>query len=247
MQLPEIDFSSLEFREVGSWPLLLRIAIVIGVCITTLTIVYFLIFSDELDRLDKAKQQLKTKSTEFKEQYTLAVNIDGYKAQIADMQSAYQEYIRQLPSSSNIPELIDSLTKIGEHNGLKINSIKIGDPKLISGFYMSLPLTLSIMGGYHNIGLFVNETSKLARIVTLHDFSIKQNTANKAGILQIDLQAETYWLASSSEIAASQAEDATSKKGRKDTKTPTPAKGVVKTPNPPEKAAETQSNAVIKD
>lgn len=222
MRLKEIDFSSLEIREIGAWPLILRVGVLIGAAIATLLLVYFLIFMPELTSLEDSVKKLDDKRKEFKDQYTLAVNFDAYQAQMNEMQNAYQEYIKQLPSSSNIPELIDSITKIGERNGLKINSIKLGDPKLISGFYMSMPLTLSVVGGFHNIGLFINETAKLARIVTLHDFTLKESSdAANVGQLQMDMQAQTYWLASQAEIDTQKTDVVPGKKGRGKT----PAKG----------------------
>lgn len=235
MKLPEIDFSSLEFREIGSWPLILRIASIIGACIVLIIAIYFLIFDSEIESLKKSIADLEKKRSEFKEQYTMAVNLDAYKDQMKEMQSAYQEYVKQLPSSSNIPELIDSLTKIGESNGLKINSIKLGDSKLIDNFYMSLPLTLSINGGYHNIGIFISETAKLARIVTLNDFNIKV-ASGQSGDLQMDMQAETYWLANTAEIDAQKpatTDKSSTKKGSaaKTPAVPVPTQG--NSPQPP--------------
>ena len=36
MQMPEIDFSSLEIREIGTWPLVLRIIIIFTASVLTI-------------------------------------------------------------------------------------------------------------------------------------------------------------------------------------------------------------------
>ncbi len=215
MRLKEIDFSSLEIKEIGAWPLILRVAVLVAAAIVTVILMFFLIFMSELEALSTAEQNLETKKKEFQDQYTMAVNVDAYQAQMKQIEEEYDAYIKQLPASSNIPELIDSLTKIGERNNLFINSIKLGDPKLIADFYMELPLTISVVGGYHNIGLFVNETAKLSRIVTLHDFTLKRvSDVSNDGMLQMDMQALTYWLASKAEIESQQVDAPTGKKGK---------------------------------
>lgn len=207
MQLPEIDFSNLEIREIGSWPLIMRIGVIVLTVVTSIILVYMLVISKELDDLAAAEKNVADKMKDYKDQYNQAVNLDAYNKQMQDAQTTFQEYVNELPAASNIPELIDSLTKIGQKNNLKINSIKIGDPKLESGFYMSLPLTLSMTGQYHDIGLFVSDVSKLARIVTLGDFNIKPVGAANPGELDIDIQAQTYWLASQSELSQQKPED----------------------------------------
>lgn len=219
MRLPEIDFSSLEIREIGAWPLILRIPVVISAVVVALTIAFFLIFETQFVVLEDNLKKLDDKKKEFQNQYNQAINLDAYKAQMKDMQAIYEQYVRELPSSSNIPELIDSITKLGEKNGLRFNFIKIGDPKLTSGFYMTLPLTISITGTYHNCGLFVSDVSQLARIVTIGDFSIKavtgsDNAQKAAGLLDVTLDSQTYWLATASELQQQKTIDTKPVKGK---------------------------------
>lgn len=217
MQLPEIDFSSLEIKEIGAWPLVLRVAAIAGVVLVAMIASYFLVFSSELGDLSDAHKKLDDKKKEFKDQYAQAINLDAFKAQMSEMETAYQEYVNELPSASNIPELIDTLTKIGERSGLTFSSIKIGDPKLVAGFYMMLPLTINVTGTYHNFGIFVSEIGKMSRIVTISDFAIKptagsgtgasSNPASGAstkntvpGLLTMSLETQTYWLASVADL-----------------------------------------------
>lgn len=198
MRLPEIDFSTLEVREIGSWPLILRVGVVAACAILSSFLVYFFILSAQFDALTNAEKQLQDKKNDFKQKYNMAVNLDAYKKQMEEMQLAYKDFLKELPSSSNVPELVDSISKLGENNALKFNSIKIGDAKAAAGFYMELPITLNVVGTYHNFGKFVTDLSKLPRIVTVNDFSIKPSDKvddpASSGILNMTLETETYWL-----------------------------------------------------
>lgn len=224
MQLPEIDFSSLEIKEIGAWPLILRVAVIAAAVLAVMVASYFLVFASELGDLSDAQTKLDAKKKEFKDQYSQAINLDVFKTQMNEMQTAYQEYVNELPSASNIPELIDNLTKIGERSGLIFSSIKIGDPKLVAGFYMMLPLTINVIGTYHNFGIFVSEIAKMSRIVTISDFAIKLTAGSGGGsvsgsgansgagssstsiknvvpgLLTMSLETQTYWLASIAEL-----------------------------------------------
>lgn len=203
MKISEIDFSSLEIRDIGTWPLILRAAIVVAAGLLSIIIVYFLMIESHVEALDLQEAQLATKRTEFKEKYTMAVNLDAYKQQMIEMQGMYKEYLKALPATSDIPDLIDGISRLGERNNLKFGSIKVGDAKVASGFYMELPIDLVITGTYNNIGKFISDLSKLSRIVTIEDFSIKPVTDDPnnsiSGLLLMNLNTKTYWVASQSE------------------------------------------------
>jgi type IV pilus assembly protein PilO len=207
MKIPEIDFSSLEVREIGTWPLILRVAIVAAAGILSILVVYFFIIESKVETLDLQEAQMLTKRTEFKDKYTMAVNLDAYKKQMVEMQDMYKEYLKALPSTSDIPELIDGISRLGEKNNLKFGSIRVGDAKVASGFYMELPIDLVITGSYNNIGKFISDLSKLSRIVTIEDFSIKpvpvdDKNISSSGLLLMNLGTKTYWVVSQSEQTA---------------------------------------------
>lgn len=256
MQLPEIDFSSLEIKEIGAWPFILRAAVVAAAVIVAMVATYFLLFSSELDTLSDTQKKLDDKKKEFKDQYTQAINLDAFKAQMEQMQSAYQEYVNELPSASNIPELIDTLTKIGERSGLIFSSIKIGEPKLVAGFYMMLPLTINVTGTYHNFGIFVSEVAKMSRIVTISDFAIKPSSGSGSssgsggkgggqgasasstkttvpGLLSMTVETQTYWLASVAELQQNKSTDNKKPSARPGGKAGAAPPGAPGAPTPP--------------
>ncbi|MGV3591606.1 MAG: type 4a pilus biogenesis protein PilO, partial [Gammaproteobacteria bacterium] len=53
------------------------------------------------------------------------------------------------------------------------------------------PITIEVVGGYHDFGSFVSGVASLSRIVTLHDFTIEANPANRAD-LNMTITARTY-------------------------------------------------------
>jgi len=207
MKVADIDFSSLEIRDIGTWPFILRMAIVIAAGLLSIIVVYFLVIQSHMEALDLQEAQLAEKRAEFQSKYTMAVNLDAYKQQMIEMQGMYKEYLKALPATSDIPDLIDGISRLGERNNLKFGSIKIGDAKISSGFYMELPIDLDITGSYNNIGNFISDLSKLPRIVTIEDFSIKpvaeDQKNSSSGLLLMNLSTKTYWVASQTEQQSS--------------------------------------------
>ena len=63
-------------------------------------------------------------------------------------------------------------------------------PSSARNFTRSCPFALRVVGGYHQIGVFVSALADLPRLVTLHDFALRPNRSN-AG-LQLQISAKTY-------------------------------------------------------
>ena len=95
----------------------------------------------------------------------------SYRIQQKEMEETFESILRQLPSDTEIPGLIEDITLVGLENGLEFTSIDL-QPEVVHEFYIEKPIQIVVSGGYHSLGSFVSDVSDLSRIVTLHDFTI---------------------------------------------------------------------------
>ena len=77
----------------------------------------------------------------------------------------------QLPKDTEVPGLLDDISNIGQQSGLNFEAIDLQQEKK-ADFYVELPISVKVKGGYHDFGAFVSGVAGLPRIVTLHDFAI---------------------------------------------------------------------------
>ena len=106
-----------------------------------------------------------------------------------EMEAAFGALLRQLPSDTEVPGLIEDITRTALDNELTIESIDL-QPEAKTEFYIELPINIVVEGGYHKIGSFVSGVANLSRIVTLHDFKIKPTKSNL--LLRMEITAKTY-------------------------------------------------------
>jgi type IV pilus assembly protein PilO len=45
--------------------------------------------------------------------------------------------------------------------------------EVVGDFYAEMPISIKVIGAYHDLGAFATDISKLSRIVTLNDISIE--------------------------------------------------------------------------
>jgi type IV pilus assembly protein PilO len=104
------------------------------------------------------------------------------------METAFNELLRQLPSQTEVPGLVDDVTATGEGSGLEFENITL-EPEAVQEFYIELPIDIEVIGDFHDFGTFVSGVASLDRIVTLHDFSI---TTRADSYLDMNIIARTY-------------------------------------------------------
>jgi len=190
------DINDLTLENLDRWPFIVKI-MVIGI-IFVLIIAFGYIFDNkqQLSVLEKAKQQeLELKQTFILKQQ-LAANYSAYKIQLEQIKQSFGTMLRQLPSTTEVPGLLEDISQAGVASGLTFKLFK-PQPEIKHEFYTELPIQIQILGRYHQLAEFVSKVVNLDRIVTLHDFNITREVSpeNKTitnNNLIMEITAKTY-------------------------------------------------------
>ena len=191
-QLKDLDISSLDVNNIGAWPAAIKIIVMIFLFAAVIGGGYFLHITDKQKQLDTVTQKEDKLRKEYERKAEQAANLDAYRQQKQEMEAAFGALLRQLPSDTEVPGLIDDITRTALDNELTIESIDL-QPESRSEFYVELPIRIVVEGNYHKIGSFVSSVASLSRIVTLHNFSLRpQNQDGGVGMLKMEILAKTY-------------------------------------------------------
>ncbi|WP_421868502.1 type 4a pilus biogenesis protein PilO [Motiliproteus sp.] len=183
------DVNNLDFNTAGSWPYGVK-AIWFLVVIAALGAAGYHLHVKDLQ--SKLEQEI-AKEPDLKRQYQSkayqVANLEALKRQMEDVEETFAELLKQLPTDTEVPGLLEDITEIGQNSGLNFDVISLAPEKKVK-FYIELPINISVKGSYHQLGEFVSGIAALPRIVTVHDFTIKPISNN--GDLSMSLSARTY-------------------------------------------------------
>ncbi len=186
-QLKDFDYE--DSTKLGVWPLAAKVIACILIVVLVLVAVYFVKIKDlqvSLARVTAEESVLKTK---FELKSSQAANLVAYRAQMEEMQRSFDSLLSRLPKDTEVPGLLEDIDKNVESSGSDIASIDL-KPERQAEYYVELPITINIIGGYHDFGNFVSATAGMPRIVTLHDFVISKQ--KDGGDLRMEISAKTY-------------------------------------------------------
>lgn len=196
------DINNIDWENMGSWPVLGKVVFCVLLFALVLTGGYFYVISDEIDVLKNAQEKEVALKKEFETKAFRVSNLDAYKAQLEEMEETFGSLLKQLPRDTEVPGLIDDISAAALGAGLSLN---VMNPQSMvkTEFYSELPISIEVVGGYHEMGAFVSAVAALPRIVTLHDFTVVQ-TNNENKDLKMNILAKTYQYSSDIEAAAKQ-------------------------------------------
>ena len=187
--LQNFDWNDLQDLDtIGVWPAPVKAIIILTIFVGCLAAGYFLHIQNlqaELQQVVGAENNLRV---EFEQKAFLAANLEEYRAQTVEMEESFTELLRQLPSQTEVPGLVDDVTATGLGSGLEFATINL-QPEAIQEFYIELPMDIQVVGDYHDFGTFVSGVASLDRIVTLPDFAIR---ARSDAFLDMNIEARTY-------------------------------------------------------
>jgi len=214
MKLSDLNSLNLDPNNIGSWPMAAKAIVILLLCGAILFAGYYLDTSDQLETLEKAQaNEILLKDT-FETKQSKAKNLEAYKAQMVEMERSFGTLLKQLPGKTEVPGLLDDISRIGIQSGLEFEFFKPAG-EIPKDFYAELPIGLRVKGNYHQFGNFVSGTAALPRIVTLHNFTISSGKKNETGMV-MEATAKTYRYLDKSEATSSRVKECPEgRKGKK--------------------------------
>lgn len=189
--LRKIDLADLDLNNLGSWPAAVKVISAVLLAVVTLVMGYQFLIKDSQTQLEEQRSLETTLKEQFSSKAFQAANLEAYRAQLVLMEESFGAMLRQLPGDTEVPGLLEDVTRAGLGSGLEFEEIRL-QPEVAQQFYIELPIKISVVGGYHELATFVSGVASLPRIVTLHDFEIKPVQEGRASKLRMGITAKTY-------------------------------------------------------
>jgi type IV pilus assembly protein PilO len=193
------EFRSTNWKDPGTWGAAPKILVLLAVLVAIPVAGYLVDTSAQIEQLEA----LHNTENQLKQQYLgkkkLAINLDLYRQQLREIDTQFGALLRQLPNKSQMDALLVDINQAGLGRGLQFELFRPAPREIVREFYAELPITVKVIGNYHDMGAFASDVGQLSRIVTLNDVSIQ---SGKDGVLTMDATARTFRYLDDDEIAA---------------------------------------------
>ena len=188
------DLKNLDPNNPGLWPKPIQIVLFILLFIALLFAGWKFDITKKRDQLAALEKKETEKIEILKVRQRKAANLNALKEQMKEMEISFGDMVRQLPNQTEVAGLLVDISQTGLGAGLEF---KLFEPKAENPkeFYAVLPISIKVVGNYHQFGEFISGLAQLPRIVTAHEIKIKSEQANEKAripILEMNTIAKTY-------------------------------------------------------
>jgi type IV pilus assembly protein PilO len=192
------DLKTLDTKQPGNWPWAIKIGAFVLMFFAIQIAAWFLLWQAQTEDIERGRSEVTKLKDVFIEKKKLAVNLEAYKQQRAEIEQAFGALLKQLPNKSEMDALLIDINQAGLGRGLAFELFKPAAQENFTEFYAELPVNIKVTGQYHDLGAFASDVAKMPRIVLLTDLKIDPP---KDGILSMEAVAKTYRYLDEEEVA----------------------------------------------
>jgi type IV pilus assembly protein PilO len=182
------QFRGLNPNDPSTWPALPRYGLCALVTIAVIAGLWFAWLNASDDELKAEQAKELTLREDYKKKLVQAVNLEALKKQREQVQQYVTQLEKQLPSKAEMDALLSDINQAGLGRSLLFDFFKPGAVS-VKEYYAELPISMRVLGRYHDLGSFASDIANLSRIVTLNNLTV---VPAKDGTLAMDATARTY-------------------------------------------------------
>ena len=169
------ELRDLDFNDIGSAPTSVRYLILGFLLAIILVIGYFLMIKAKVEQLEMVEKLELSLRAEFEQKQAKAANLEAYEAQLAEMQELLETMFRQLPGRTEMDKLLVDVSQTALGAGIDVQLFQ-PNTEAYHDFYAERPISVRMLGDYHQFGEFVSGVASLPRVVilTMHDIALRR-------------------------------------------------------------------------
>lgn len=178
------------FNSIEKMKMPIRVAIFIGTMVVLAGIYVWAIYLPKTKEIDATGQQIAALQQKLSRAIVRARAINKFEAEFAEVDAHFQEALKLLPNTKEIPTLLKTITQLGTDSRLEF---RVFNPQQERprGFYMEIPVSIEVSGNYHDVAVFFDKVGRMERIVNILNVSMSP-TGDRATNLNTKCDAVTY-------------------------------------------------------
>lgn len=160
----------------------IKITALVVLMLFPVVLFFFLFYQPNAKKITGLVQQKETLDKQIAELRAKERDLPKLKQELAETERIFNEAAVLLPKEKEIPQLLKDISAAGQGVGLDFLTFK-PLPDVPQDFYAEIPISINVRGPYHNMGSFLDQVSKLARIVTVSNIKMSAPTKEKGEML----------------------------------------------------------------
>jgi type IV pilus assembly protein PilO len=144
--------------------------------------------ADTYGSLDDASRKADSLESQVNIETTRLRNLPALRKELERYQALYGRALEMLPRKGQVESLLESVSELARDAGLTVKSFT-PRAELKRQFFSEIPVDVEMKGNFHQIEIFLDELSRISRIVNIQDILIDNpRGAKDGGLVEVDVR-----------------------------------------------------------
>lgn len=150
----------------------IRLLILFGTIIVFLGLFAYFVYIPKTNEIKKTTEEINGLKQRLTQAKIKSKDLKKFQAQKAQVDVEFKEALKILPNTKEIPNLLRKVTELGNESNL---DFRIFRPKreVPREFYIEIPVSIEVRGGYHDVAVFFDKVGHMERIMNIKNVTIK--------------------------------------------------------------------------
>ena len=159
------------FEKVEKIKMPIRIAIFLGTLVLLAGLFFYFVYLPKSEEIAKTRVEIARLQQKLNQALVRVRALKKFEAEYAEVDAQFQEALKLLPNTKEIPSLLKSITQLGTDSQLEflLFSPQRERPQ---DFFMEIPVSIEVSGTYHNVAIFFDKVGQMERIVNILNVSM---------------------------------------------------------------------------
>jgi type IV pilus assembly protein PilO len=159
------------FEKVEKIKMPIRIAIFAGTIVILAVAFWYFVYDPYSTEIAETEGKIAKLQTEINKAKARAGNLKRFEVEYAEVDAQFQEALKLLPNTKEIPSLLKSVTQLGTDSQLEFLLFS-PQRERAQDFFMEIPVSIEVSGTYHNVAIFFDKVGQMERIVNILNVSM---------------------------------------------------------------------------
>lgn len=147
--------------------------------------------ADKREEIRQLEDEYAAKDQKITEGRAIEQRLPQFEREIANLERKLADVQQILPTNQETGELLSWIKNLGDQSNLDLKSFNPGSLKPVE-FYKEFPIEMNVIGGYHDLGRFLDQVSKYSRIINVDKLKIDQARGERDKTIRASFTATTF-------------------------------------------------------
>ncbi len=171
------------FEQVEKLPDWQKMLILVGIPIIIPALLYFLLINPKISEIEQLENQITEISNKVYKLKNINQRLKHLENEINTLNTEYRKLCKKLTESKDVYTLLNKVYQLAVDNHIDILEFRRGSAtkNQQNYLYYTIPIKMTVNGGYHSIAKFFEQVGNLDRIVNVGKLTMNAISPPKGG------------------------------------------------------------------